>query len=120
MTIQEAIAAADAQRPNQVDKALKIRWLSEMDGRVDLEVLSPDGGSSFSGYSSDSPQDTVLKIPFPYDGIYPLWLEAHVARINGETDKYNNCLTMCAEQMESFRAYHARTTKREVPQLNFF
>lgn len=120
MQIKEAIAIADAQRPNQIENVLKLRWLSEMDGIVEREVFSPDGGGDFEGYSPDMPQETLLKIPFPYDSIYPLWLEAHIARINGETEKYNNCLTMCYERMESFRAYHTRTTKRCVPQVKFF
>lgn len=40
MTLQEALDRADMLRPNNQDKDLKIRWLSELDGLICREILS--------------------------------------------------------------------------------
>lgn len=120
MTIQEAIALADAQRPNQVDPKLKIRWLSELDGRVEHEILSPNGKSDFVGYPADVSFHTELKIPFPFDKIYATWIIMQVDLINGETAKYNNGADLCAELLEAFRRRHIRTTTSERVQVKYF
>lgn len=120
MKIQEAIAAANARKPNQVSVEMKIRWLSVLDGRVEREIFSPGALGDFRGYAVDTAQSTELKIPYPYDEIYPLWLEAHIAQIGGETEKYNNALTMCEDLMREFRAFCLRTRRREPVRMKFF
>ena len=120
MTIREAITLADAQKPNQVGKELKIRWLSELDGRVVCEIISPNTKSDFKGYASDVPTDTVLKVPYPYDAIYPAWILCQVARMNGEGAKCNDYADLCEEQLEGFRRFFARTQPTPTPKLKYF
>ena len=115
MTIREAIALADEMAPNAISEALKIRWLSELDGRVEQEILSPDTGSTFAGYGNDVQTDTVLKIPYPYDGIYPTWLKMHIDRLNGEMQKYNDGVILCNETLEAYRRTLTRTAAAAAP-----
>ena len=120
MTIREAIALADAQSPNAVERALKIRWLSELDGRVDREILSPDQSSGFTGYGDGTSEDTVLKVAYPYDSIYPTWLMMHIARMNGEMQKYNDGAELCNELLTGFRGFLARTTRTPARRVRYF
>ena len=39
MTAGEAIAAADALRPNQYSTAQKLQWLRRLDGQIRAELL---------------------------------------------------------------------------------
>ena len=56
MTIEQAIFQADELKPNQVAKAQKIIWLSQLDRRIFKEVISahePDADTpkTFAGYT---------------------------------------------------------------------
>lgn len=120
MTVREAIALADAMAPNAVSQVLKVRWLSELDGRVVQEICSPDTVSDFAGYAENVNQDTVLKIPFPYDGIYPTWLKMHIDRMNGEMQKHNDGVALCDEMLEAYRRTLVRTTSSAPQRVKYF
>lgn len=120
MTIREAITLADEMAPNAISEALKIRWLSELDGRVEQEILSPDTLSTFAGYGGDVKTDTVLQIPYPYDGIYPTWIKMHIDRMNGEMQKYNDGVILCDEKMEAYRRTLQRTAGSPSRKVKYF
>ena len=120
MTIREAITLADAQKPNQVSKELKIRWLSELDGRVMCEIISPKGEERFAGYAATTSEETVLKVPYPYDAVYPAWIAMHVSRVNGETARCNDYADVCEEHLDGFRRFWARTVKPTPRKLKYF
>ena len=48
------------------------------------------GEESFSGYSSLTPCETVLKAPEEYSEIYSLYLNMKLDYMNGEIGRYNN------------------------------
>lgn len=120
MTIREAITLADAQKPNQVGKELKVRWLSELDGRVMCEIIAPLVEEPFAGYASDVSENTVLKVPYPYDAIYPAWIAMNVARMNGESAKCNDYADVCEEQLDGFRRFYARTRPGATHKLKLY
>ena len=100
MTIREAIEAVDRLTPNQYENIDKVRWLSELDGVVYLEIEKTHGSGNpvcepwvrtrdpldrewcgcvpqekpseqtFEGYPETVDLDTKLRIPWPYDEIY--------------------------------------------------
>ena len=93
MNIIECISRTDALRPNGFSKEEKIAWLSELDGRVKREIIDEceDGDKiTFSGYDENTPNDTELLIPAPYDDIYIKWLCSQIDYYNNEYQKYNN------------------------------
>lgn len=57
MTINEAISAADALKPNQYDAAQKRAWLSELDGRIHRELILTHAHDAaqeaFTGYGEE-------------------------------------------------------------------
>ena len=105
MTIREAIEAVDRLTPNQYENIDKVRWLSELDGVIYLEIEKTHGSGNpvcepwvrtrdpldrewcgcvpqekpseqtFEGYPETVDLDTKLRIPWPYDEIYRWYLE---------------------------------------------
>lgn len=107
MTIAEAIERADMIRPNKWPAALKVRWLSELDGRLALDVfhMAPEDAAPFSGYEGT---ETLLVDP-PYDDIYPLWLQAKIDEANGEYEKYQNSRALYDGAYTDFLAWFLNT-----------
>ena len=92
MTVQAAIAKANALRPNAYEDDLKFGWLSELDGRIKAEIFdSPEGFESFSvpSYNLGNRTDELFA-PEPYTDIYIYWLFMKMDFLNGESDRFNN------------------------------
>ena len=126
MTIEQAIFQADELKPNQVAKAQKITWLSQLDRRIFKEVISahePDADTpkTFAGYTQDTPPDTELLAKAPYDDLYPCFLQMHIDLVNLEYDKYNNSLLLFSSAWGQLaRAYHREHRfKQEANSLKF-
>ena len=92
MTIGEAMALVDRLTANQSSGADKLAWLSGLDASLYLSVwkthrMPEDGG--FAGYGPETPPDTGLLAPPPFDEIYRWYLEMQIHGANGETARYN-------------------------------
>lgn len=113
MTIAEAIAlTASIRGGQQYSQELKIMWLSRLDGRVFTEILSTHedcGIEQFPGYDKNTPIDTELLVPHPYDAIYTHWLEANIDYANREYDKYNNSIEMFNTDYSAYANLYNRT-----------
>ncbi len=93
MTILEAITRADLLRPNELDPAMKLRWLSTLDGQIHRELLEAHlpAPAPFRGYDDKTElQSTSLLIPHPYDELYLSYLLMRMDLEHGEPDRYNN------------------------------
>ena len=55
MTIAEALAQADALRPNEFEAAVKLRWLSTLDGQIHAELLQAHAPLPRRDTSPDAP-----------------------------------------------------------------
>ena len=121
MTIEKAIFQVDELKPNQVAKAQKLEWLSQLDRRVFKEIFSthePDADTpqAFSGYTQDTPPDTELLVKPPYDDVYVYFLQMHIDLVNLEYDKYNNSLLLFNNAWGQFaRAYHREHRFKDAP-----
>ncbi len=113
MTVSEAIAKSDGLRPNDFLQADKISWLSELDGRVKLEILDLHedfSDVSFSGYTS-SDTTAELLVPDEYADIYIYWLFLKMDFVNGETQRFNNSAAMHNTAWTNYANYINRTHK---------
>ena len=111
MTLIEAINGIDAVKPNTYDIGEKIRWLSELDGRIKVEIIDThEGGDGvvFNEYNEDTPYDTKLLCKAPYDEIYLLWLEAKIDYHNREYTYYNNSARMFEAQFAEYKKDYIR------------
>lgn len=106
MTIQDAITRADVFRPNKIPRGEKVRWLSELDGRIYNELLTTHEDcpvEAFDGYDESTSPTTVLLVGKPYEDVYIKWLAAQIDLANRELQNYNNSLSVFAAALEDFR-----------------
>lgn len=138
MTIREAIEAVDRLTPNQYENIDKVRWLSELDGVVYLEIEKTHASrnpvcepwvrtrdpfdrewcgctqpvqeeQTFAGYPEAVDLDTVLRVPWPYDEIYRWYLEMKIADANGEMTRYNNAMAKYNAYYTAYQDFYNRT-----------
>ena len=105
MTIQEAIERACRAEPNAFSPIEMTEWLSRLDMQIYSEVIATheDAGEKFSGYSGETPPDTALLVPAPYDlGIYLNYLEAEIHKRSHEGARYNQSVSLFNEAMALF------------------
>lgn len=111
MTIIEAINRADSVKPNAYSQSEKVRWLSTLDGTVKNEIIDTHEGAEeiiFSGYNEETPLNTELLIPAPYDDVYIRYLEMQIDYANGEYGKYNNSAAAYNTAFSAFEKYYNR------------
>ena len=112
MTLIDAINRIDAIKPNSFEQIEKIKWLSELDGKVKKEIIDTHEGADdvvFNGYDETTPLETELLIPAPYDPVYLLWIEAKIDYANNEYGKYNNSSIMYNNSYNTYWRYYNRT-----------
>lgn len=123
MSIIEAINRIDILKPNTYSQETKIYWLSRLDGIVFEKIIQTHEGakiSEFKGYTAETPMDTELIIPAPYDDIYIKWLEVQIDYSNGEYDKYNNSIVAYNEAYAEFERYYNRTYMPKGKSFKYF
>jgi hypothetical protein len=107
----EAINQTDIFKPNTYSQEQKIRWLSQIDQKIRLNILDThDNGpeESFIGYTTETDQDTELLVAAPFDVLYLRWLEAQIDYHNGEIKRYNISIGMFNTEYEAFENYYRR------------
>ena len=117
MTLNECIQRIDNLKPNSYSRHDKTIWISNLDMIVFDEIISRHEGGidSFGGYSDDTPLDTVLLVPAPYDEVYISFVAAQIDAINGDIDLYNNDMIRFNEQYSRYRnAYNQKNEPKGV------
>lgn len=123
MKINEAISRIDSLKHNTYSLADKMAWLSNLDSMAKTLVIDThEGGEGiiFSGYNEDTPLDTELLIPAPFDEAYLRWLEAQIDYANGEYSKYNNSIEMFNTSWTAYKNYYNRTHMPKGVSMKFF
>ena len=93
LTLQQCIDEVDEVKPNAFSNETKTRWLNEIEGKVQTEVMLLAGVDVIQ-YSYPENKDWELLVEPPYDGLYPAYLAARVDFANGEYEKYQNTMQM--------------------------
>ena len=73
------------------------------------ECFDDAGGIAFTGYNEETPLDTELIVPAPYDNIYVLWLQSQIDYANEESAKFNNSSSAYNHAYSEFQKYYNRT-----------
>lgn len=123
MTIKEAINYIDTVKPNNYSQNDKILWLSRLDGKVKEEIIDTHDSDltvNFSGYDENTPIITELLVTYPYDELYPMWLEAQIDYANSEYTKYNNSMSMFNTAYSNYERYYNRTHMPKGKEFKFF
>lgn len=124
MTIADVIARVNEVKPNTYQQLIKIKWLSQLEWSIKREIVDLHEGSSeveFNGFDENTPLETKLIAPAPYDEIYVRWLEAQIDYANGEMGRYNNSMAMFNTAMDSFyRYYHREHLPLQKNKMKYF
>ena len=122
MKLMEAIARIDELKHNTYTRELipfaenmpKAAVKATLDGMVKHQVLDTHAGGegvSFTGYNENTPSDTVLLVPAPYDELYLWWLSAQIDFYNGEFARYNNSIALFNTGYSVYKElYHRNNT----------
>ena len=102
--------------PAEIDDTILLDWLNQVEGQILHEIFLL-ALSEITPYSATPTE--ALAAPYPYDGIYLLWMEAQVDFANGEYNKYQNTMqvfnSFFSEFMRWFALnYHPADTHMEV------
>ena len=115
MTLCQAIEGVDQLMHNTYAQEQKVAWLSRLDAMVKEQLVDTHEEPPeviFTGYTDQTPMDTVLLIPEPYEEAYLRWLEAQIHYHNGEYGKYNQALQ---QYRAVFSAYVNRYNATHLP-----
>lgn len=75
--------------PAEIDDTILLDWLNQLEGQILHEIFLL-ALSEITPYAT-APTE-ALAAPYPYDGIYLLWMEAQVDFANGEYERYTNTM----------------------------
>lgn len=123
MKLIEAINRIDALKPNSYSQPEKIGWISTLDGDIKKHIIDIHKGSEsviFEGYDEQTPLDTELLVPAPFDIIYLYWLQAQVDYWNQEINKYNNSMAMYNTAYSEYERYYNRSHAPIEKKFRFF
>ncbi len=112
MTLKQAIEKFNAERRNNLSVQMKTDWLSHLDSVIFEEIISTHDnpkGITFSPYSSNTPEKTVLLVPDPYSDIYLRYLSMKADLYYSDITRYNNDLILYSAAYTDFENYYNRT-----------
>ncbi len=89
MTVNDCIKLVDAMTPNCLDASVKLRFLKEIEGQVQVELLGQEPGSTLS-LDDGRHGDTELIAPHPFDRLYLLYVTAMMDYLNGDVSRFEN------------------------------
>ena len=119
MTVQDAITQARHNMPSFIKENMMYRWLSELDGRITLELIDPCGSAQKLPVYDENSMNTNMLVPEPYDFLYIDYLEMQIARTNGEPQRFSNAQSAFHEKYEAFKGWWIRTHPRQTPSIRF-
>lgn len=112
MTVREAIDRLDGLKPNQYTEEDKLRWLSELDMGVFMDVILTHEHESdlpmFEGYTAED-YDKKLIVDEPFTEMYTAYLKMKIDEENGETARYNNSAVLFNAYYDNYAKHYNRT-----------
>lgn len=114
MTAKTIIDELDTMMPNAYTTADKLRWLTELDGRVMQEVFAMhelnDGEElpEWNEYTEENMASAELLIPSPYTEVYFYWLQSKIHYRNQEFNYYDNTHAMFNSAWRDYANFYRR------------
>jgi hypothetical protein len=123
MTILQALEQIDELVHNTYSQEQKIGWLSDLDAMVKEQVIDTHEGAEeviFTGYDGNTPMDTVLLVPTPYQEVYLHYLEGKICYYNGEQGKYNQAMEQHKAVLRAFVNHYNATHMAKGHSFRYF
>lgn len=102
MTNKQAIAAANASRPNMIDDTRKAEWLMEIDAQVAERMGVEEQENKW-------PAEQDLLMPSPHAEMYVLYLMAKIDLENEEFELYQDDAMVANNAAAEAYAWYRRT-----------
>ena len=102
---------ADQLKSNAFSQEEKLFWLTRLDSLVKANILDTHQGCNPDirlPYTVDTPSETELLIPPPFDQAYIWWLGAQMDYHNGEYTRYNNAIALFESSYQAFGDWYHR------------
>lgn len=122
MTIREAINTADSGITNGIEFQNKLRWLSDLDGKVFSMMRGYEDGpkGEFDGYDNETNTDTQMLIEAPYDDIYIMYLQMKIFLCLAEYTRYNNAALLYNEAWQQYANHYNRSHMHKETKIRYF
>lgn len=104
MKVREAVEMANIMKPNAFDDALKVFWLSQLEGKIAADIFELAQEDLIQARYTPEDMETEMLVQYPHDDIYVQWLAAKIDEANGEYNKYEN-------QMAIYNSYYANFSR---------
>lgn len=109
MTVGEAISRVDRLKYNAFSLAEKQRWLGQLEAQLKANILDTHApGLSYTPIDTNTPADTPLLAPEPFDAMYIHYLEAQMDLYTGELQRYNATILLFNTQYTAFESWYNR------------
>lgn len=108
----EVIALVDRVKVNACEPEEKFRWLSQLDGMIRRVVMQEEGAAAYR-WPEDA--DAELLVPYPFDDIYPLYLQAQIDFHNADYGDYNNTAALFRERLGEYKRAYIRENRPADP-----
>lgn len=102
----------------EAEKNVPFKELKYKEAKEQIKAARND--ITFSGYGVDTPPDTALLVPAPYDELYLWWLAAQMDYHNGEFTRYNNSIQLFNTGYSVFAEVFTREHKPLSVRPGFF
>lgn len=106
MKLKDVLRIADEMKPNALSDESKVRWINEIEGRVQTDVflLAP---AEIISYNLEDDAEKELLVAPPHDKIYYEYLAARIDYANGDYSDYNATIEMFNAFWREFVAWFA-------------
>lgn len=111
MKVKECIDKFDELYPNGISEDTKVKWLSDLDKRILIDVIQThEGGESAVAWDIDNVMAEML-VPSPYDELYVKYLQMKTDEANQETERYNNSATFFNAYYDDYARWYHRNNR---------
>lgn len=107
-----------ADKEQAIADYMKTNEVSYEEAKEYIEATRND--IMFQGYNEETPLDTVLLVPAPYDDIYVKWLEVQIDYANKEYGKYANSMVMYNNAYANFYSWYNRNYMPKGKTFKYF
>ena len=108
MQLGELLTIADEMKPNTFSETVKTRWVNEIEGMIQTEVLLLAFQDCVQYKWPDS-REIDLLVPPPYDKLYEYYLESMILFNQEEMDRYANVQAMFQKCYAEYVQFVAET-----------
>lgn len=99
LSVSDVITSVDAVKPNAYTDNQKTFWITEIDGKIAMEI---------HGQAEYSPGSRLL-VPRPYSRLYELYVFAQIDYHNGDYDAFTNSMVMFNSALDDYAKHYQRT-----------